>query len=144
APGSGWPARFTPTTLNKLVPGWSGTVARQVVTEVQVTGYSMPLNQIVLTATGAFPVTFTTFPLTPGGEFTVNVTEVWAESCEAMLVRAEVSQFLMVEEFWAPRPLATNALYLASSKGPLLAILSGPSTNSCRARKYMRRKAGLL
>src|ERR1017187_9794220 len=111
APSTGWPLRFTPTTLKRLVPGWSGTVARQVVTPVQVTGYSMPLNQIVLTATGAVPVTEATFPLTTGEEFTVNPTVVCAEICEAMLVCADVSQLLITEEFWAFTPLATKELY---------------------------------
>src|ERR1035437_342211 len=144
APATGWPLRSTPTTLNRLVPGWSGTVARQVVTPVHVTGYSTPLNQIVLIETGAVPVTTATFPLTTGEEFTVNATLVWAAICEAMLVFAWVNQSLIKEEFWAATPLARKALYLASSKGPLLATFNGPFTSSCKARTYIRRKVGLL
>src|SRR5258708_38547807 len=51
-----WPWMSTPTTLNWLVPGCSGTVTVQLVTLVQVRGHSTPLNQMVFTFTGAGPL----------------------------------------------------------------------------------------
>src|ERR1035441_4504466 len=57
APGTAWFWRSTQARLNWLVPGCKGTVTTQPVTLLHVTGYSIPLNQMVLTAMGAVPVT---------------------------------------------------------------------------------------
>ncbi len=38
APATVWPWMSTPATFNRLVPGWSGTVAVQLVTVGQVSG----------------------------------------------------------------------------------------------------------
>src|SRR5208283_3576813 len=108
-------------------------------------GYATPLIQTVSTFTGAVPVTCATLlPVVTAG-LTANDEAFTAASCEAMLVCAWESHGLMlVTGFSTLRPLAVKALYLASSSGPLLATLSGPFTNSCKARQYMRRKVGLL
>src|SRR5579872_7224521 len=135
----------TPTTLNWLVPGRSGTATVQLVTLVQVTGHSTPLNQTVLTFTGAVPLTCATslFIVTDG--LTVKLEVFSAAICDAMMFCAWESQGLMFELGSSnAKPLATKALYLASSNGPLLAVLRGPLTSSCNARQYIRRKVGLL
>src|SRR5882672_7583147 len=129
----------TPTTLKVFVPGLSGILAVQFVTLVQVNGHSAPLSQTVLMATGALPLTRATSLLitTPG--FTVKLAVFSTAIFEAMLSCACVSHDLRLEFGSSTvKPLATKALYLASSKGPLLAIFRGPFTNSCKARQYMR------
>ena len=76
---------------------------------------------------------------------TVKLVALTAASCEAMLLCAWESQGSMFTVgFSTLRPLSVKALYLAMIKGPLLATLSGPLTNSCNARQYMRRKTGVL
>src|SRR5579883_309153 len=64
APGTGWPRKSMPATLSEFVPGFKGTVAVQFVTDVQVKGHSVPLNQIVLTWSGAVPAIRATSLLT--------------------------------------------------------------------------------
>src|SRR5262249_7902215 len=130
----------TPTIPNRLLPGCRGTVMLKPVTLVQVTGYSIPLISTVFTFTGAVPV-ITAVLFTTTGAFRLKLLAFSAASGDAMLVRADVSQLLMFAfGFSTLWPLATNVLYLASNKGPLFAVLSGPFTNSCSARQYIRRK----
>src|SRR5690348_6440513 len=108
----------------------------QEVTDLQVMGHSIPLIQMLFTRTGAVPLMTATLPDT----VTEGLTEKEAEGiCEAILTRAEFNQLLMAVVFSTLNPLATKVLYLASIRGPLLATVSGPLTNSCMARKYMRR-----
>src|SRR5712671_1853808 len=59
-----------------------------------------------------------------------------------MLVRAAVSQLLRPLGLSTLNPLATKALYLASSNGPLTLTSRGPMISSLRPRQYMRRKVG--
>src|SRR5260221_10436670 len=135
----------TPTTLNWLVRGRSGTATVQLVTLVQVRGHSTPLSQTVLTFTGAVPLTEATSLLIITDGLTVKLGAFSAAICEEMLLWAWESQGLMLELGSSTvRPLATKSFYLASSRGPLLFTLSGPLTSSCNARQYIRRNVGLL
>src|SRR5260370_14259828 len=119
----------TPTTLNWLVPGRRGTVTVQLVTLVQVRGHSTPLNQTVFTFTGAVPLTYATSLLIWTVGFTAN-DEATAKSCCRMAFCAWESQdLILVEGFSTEKPFATKALYFASSKGPLPAVLRGPLTS---------------
>src|SRR5438445_872385 len=134
----------TPTMLNWLVPGRSGTATVQLVTLVQVRGHSSPLSQMVLTFTGAAPLTYATSLLTWMVEFTMNGEAIFMSTCRMAFCAWESQDLILIEGFSTEKPLATKALYLASSNGPLTAVLRGPFISSCKARKYMRRKVGLL
>ena len=96
------------------------------------------------TLTGASPVTYATLLLVVTA-LTAKLVALTAASCAAMLLCACDNQGSMFTVgFSTLKPFSVKALYLSTSKGPLLATLSGPLTRSCNARQYMRRKVGLL
>src|SRR5581483_3256052 len=118
----------------------SGTVTLQEVMDFHVIGHSMPLTRTVFILTGAVPLTIATLPMRTTDGLTEKVVEkIW----DAILMRAESSQPLMAAVFSTLSPFATKALYLASISGAVLLTVNGPLTNSCSARKYIRRKVGL-
>src|SRR5260221_11987768 len=99
----------TPTTLNWLVPGRSGTATVKLVTLVQVRGHSTPLSQTVFTLPGAVPLTYATSLLTTTVGLTVKLGAFSAAICEAMLLWAWESQGLMLELGSSTiKPLATK------------------------------------
>src|SRR5712691_1158221 len=112
-------------------------IAAQLDTEIQVTGYAIPLNQMEFTLTGATPLTSATSLLTTA-ELTAKLAAFSAAIWEAMLSCAWVIHVFIAAGLSTLRPFARKALYLASIVGPLLAISSGPLTSSCKARQYMR------
>src|ERR1043166_3323317 len=86
APGTCWCRALTPTTLNVLLPGCSGTVATQLLTVVHRTNQSAPFTEIVLTSTGAVPLSTPTPLLTVTEEFTVN-GDATVASCDCRAAR---------------------------------------------------------
>src|SRR5476651_2076389 len=145
SPKMAWPNLSTPVTLKLFVPPASGKAMLQLVKVVQVSGYATPLIQTAATLTGAMPVTYATLLLVVTVELTVKLAAFDKASCAAMLVCAcEIQTTMFVSGFSTLKPLLVKTLYLASSKGWLLAGLSGPLTSSCNARQYILRKTDCL
>src|SRR5512133_2167921 len=81
----------TAARLSELFPGWSGTAMRNRVRLVQEIGYSAPFTMTERTLIGAVPVKNATLLLSVYPASSRNAPAFTAASCEAMLVRAEVS-----------------------------------------------------
>src|SRR5438876_5604061 len=121
----------------------SGTFIVQLVTVLQAIGYATSLTRMVLTSTGASPVSVTRLFAVVEGALAVKLVVFSAASCERMLERALLIQLFTADGEVTVMPLAWNALYLASRRGLMRVLVIGPVAISPNARQYARRKGGL-